>query len=129
MIQSLLASVEKQFKFLPEITSGEDERSDYSLVVTPTNGINLNQSFFIIGGCKRSPLVSEYQLSNDGRIEEIQKWELQEGRINACCINIKGKVYVMFGESCQLVEVMDLSKKNIGFIEIKEKDDKEDRNF
>ncbi len=35
----------------------------------------------------------------------------------------------MFGESCQLVEVMDLNKKSTGFIDIKEKDSKHDRNF
>jgi hypothetical protein len=35
----------------------------------------------------------------------------------------------MFGESCQLVEVMDLNKKGTGFIDIQEKDGKQDRNF
>ena len=62
----------------------------------------------------------EYSLSKTGRIVTVQEWELKEGRINASCIVIKGKLYVMFGESCQLVEVMDLNKKDKGFIELAE---------
>ncbi len=49
-----------------------------------------------------------------------------EGRVNASCITVRGRLYVMFGESCNIIEVMDLQRKEQGFRELQEEGIKED---